>query len=145
MRETWNSTLGWMIAVGITLGIACLVLFVGLDGWRDFKREGPRVPDVQPAAHHLKLHQWYRPAKDLAWSWREMQWLPGPGHGSIPRGTPLFVVERRGHIAVMRGAVSDHTVLVPDGAGGTWFVPAGDPMGELVDPMPDKNGIKFAF
>ncbi|HZZ80987.1 MAG TPA: hypothetical protein VFE62_20970 [Gemmataceae bacterium] len=79
----------------------------------------------------LHLHRWYRARANLGFSWDAQQWRSEPVNWHIARGVPLFVWERRGKVAVLRGAVRGE-VLVPDGESAKWFVEAGElpPVGE---------------
>lgn len=91
-----------------------------------------RCPCPSPSRpmNGLQLHRWYRPTADLTWDWQTVSWRPGRGTMTLTRGTPLYVVDRRGSVAVVRGASRDIDVLVPDGDV-QWFGAGTGDLGEL--------------
>ncbi len=98
----------------------------------------PKTPDKGKG---LALHQWYRANRDLRWCWQHAKWHPGNGHGFIKEGTPLFVMDRRGHVAVCRGAVHGE-VLVPDDSA-TFFSKTGQGY-DLIGDLPDLEATEKA-
>jgi hypothetical protein len=88
----------------------------------------------------LQLHTWYRAKSDVSWDWSARVWKAGlNGRGVVLKGTPLYVVERKTHVAVLRGAVRGE-ILVPDGAS-TWLFSRLAPgeIGEEMPPIPMKQ------
>jgi hypothetical protein len=93
----------------------------------------------------LRLHEWYAPTSAIGWSYERLEWSNQGQYGRIMAHTPVYVVERRGSVAVCRGAVAG-VMLIPDGESACWFVPVrerGD-IGEIGD-MPKKTEVKQAL
>jgi len=113
----------------------------------DKDKKKPVEPDCcKPAPPHkdgLKLHHWYRPQTDLAWNTGQIKW--SRKFGQLNPKSTLYVVERRGDVAVCRGAVFG-TVLVPDCCA-KLFSPhkAGDIGDEPPEPKGDAFEVPVAF
>jgi hypothetical protein len=76
----------------------------------------------------LQLHRWYKARTRLVWNFETVSWRPGErgdGVSEIQGGVPVYVFERRGNVAVVRGATRQLEVLVPDGPHTHWFIRVG--------------------
>jgi hypothetical protein len=138
---------GAVFCLGVFFAIAAgagLFLYVGgLDCCKSVKANAPdcckdegKLPKNALAPGH-----WYKPARPIAWSWNSRQWIAGQarvGATVLSVDAPLYCVERRGSVAVLRGAVHG-VILVPDGPSTRHFVEvagAGEigELGEQPDP-----------
>jgi hypothetical protein len=133
--------LGAMLSVGLCVGL--LLAVGGLVYYdlhhrdRDCCEPGRVKPEpTKPISKDaLRVNCWYRPTQRIGWSWERRTWSPAGEHGPLTPGCPLYCVERRGNVAVLRGAVTG-TILVPDGASARYFVMCGE-LGEEIGERPD--------
>src|ERR1019366_4778860 len=82
---------------------------------------GAHRPQPQPGHAGLQLYRWYRSTQVIGWSEGLMQWHPSCLVGR-QRFAPIYVVERKGNVAVCRGPTHG-LILVPDESA-RWFEPA---------------------
>ena len=83
-------------------------------------------PGVISPRDGLAVGKWYRAKTRLVWSVAACAWVPGDrgdGFSDIPAGTPVFVLERRGNTALVRGASRELAILIPDGVSVLRFAP----------------------
>jgi hypothetical protein len=107
-----------------------------LPGWERDKREAADKTPHVIKKDSLELHRWYRVSARIGWDWQSLAWSPVGKRGIMPAGVPLYVTERRGNVAVLRGACHG-VILVPDGESVQWFRPIGHgEIGENVGDLP---------